>query len=129
VPAVVVLAGLGHWKAALGLLAFNALIVGSVDNLLRPRLVGRDTEMHDLMILFSTLGGIAAFGPMGFLIGPILAAVFIASWEIFGSAFGDVLPAAQPILITDSGAVDATMGPAGSAGLVEPAGSEDVPEA
>ena len=129
VPAVVVLAGLGHWKAALGLLAFNALIVGSVDNLLRPRLVGRDTEMHDLMILFSTLGGIAAFGPMGFLIGPILAAVFIASWEIFGSAFGDVLPAAQPILITDSGAVDATMGPAGSSGLVEPAGSEDVPEA
>ena len=75
--------------------AFNALIVGPVDNVPCPRLVGRDTEMHDLMILFSTLGGIAAFGPMGFIIGPILAAVFVTS-EIFGTAFEDVIPVAQP---------------------------------
>lgn len=129
VPAVVVLGALGHWKAALGLAAFNALIVGSIDNLLRPRLVGRDTEMHDLMILFSTLGGIAAFGPMGFLIGPILASVFVASWEIFGSAFGDVLPVARPILITDGGEASATVGPAIPAEIVEPGRSENVPEA
>jgi hypothetical protein len=80
--------------------------------------------MHDLMILFSTLGGIAAFGPMGFLIGPILAAVFVASWEIFGSAFGDVLPVA-PVLLTDGGGAPAA---GGAAQLVVPADSEDVPE-
>jgi predicted PurR-regulated permease PerM len=101
VPAVIALAVQGQWQAALGITLFNALIVGSVDNVLRPRLVGRDTELHDLMILFSTLGGIAAFGPMGFIIGPIIAAVFVVSWEIFGTAFGDVIPVAQPILLTD----------------------------
>jgi predicted PurR-regulated permease PerM len=103
VPAVIAMGIQGHWQAALGVTLFNALIVGSIDNLLRPRLVGRDTEMHDLMILFSTLGGIGAFGPMGFIIGPILAAVFVTSWEIFGTAFGDVIPVAQPILLTDGG--------------------------
>ena len=101
VPAAIVLAIQGDWQRALGLSAFCSLIVGSVDNVLRPRLVGRDTEMHDLMILFSTLGGIAAFGPLGFIIGPILAAVFITSWEIFGATFSDVIPVARPILITD----------------------------
>jgi predicted PurR-regulated permease PerM len=122
VPAVIVLAIQGQWQQALGLTAFNALIVGSVDNVLRPRLVGRDTEMHDLMILFSTLGGIAAFGPMGFIIGPILAAVFVTSWEIFGAAFGDVIPVAQPILLTDGQAEEPPAPP-----VIVP--SEHVPEA
>jgi predicted PurR-regulated permease PerM len=124
VPAVIVIAAQGHWQSALGLTLFNALIVGSVDNVLRPRLVGRDTELHDLMILFSTLGGIAAFGPMGFIIGPILAAVFVTSWEIFGTAFGDVIPVAPPVLLTDGHAAEA--GPAPAA-IVTP--SEHVPEA
>ena len=123
VPAVIVMSVQGHWQSALGVALFNALIVGSVDNVLRPRLVGRDTEMHDLMILFSTLGGIAAFGPMGFIIGPILAAVFVTSWEIFGTAFGDVIPVAQPILLTDDKAAEAAAPPV----IVTP--SEHVPEA
>lgn len=123
VPAVIVLAIQGQWQSALGLTLFNALIVGSVDNVLRPRLVGRDTEMHDLMILFSTLGGIAAFGPMGFIIGPILAAVFVVSWEIFGTAFGDVIPVAQPILLTDGKGPESPAPPL----IVTP--SEHVPEA
>ena len=123
VPAVIVMGVQGHWQSALGVALFNALIVGSVDNVLRPRLVGRDTEMHDLMILFSTLGGIAAFGPMGFIIGPILAAVFVTSWEIFGAAFGDVIPVAQPILLTDDQAAAAPAPPV----IVTP--SEHVPEA
>jgi predicted PurR-regulated permease PerM len=123
VPAVIILAATGNWQSALGLTLFNALIVGSVDNVLRPRLVGRDTEMHDLMILFSTLGGIAAFGPMGFIIGPILAAVFVTSWEIFGTAFGDVIPVGQPIHLTDGHAAEAPP----PAVIVTP--SEHVPEA
>lgn len=123
VPAVIAMAIQGQWQPALGITLFNALIVGSVDNVLRPRLVGRDTELHDLMILFSTLGGIAAFGPMGFIIGPILAAVFVTSWEIFGTAFGDMIPVAQPILLTDGREPQ----PPGAPALVAP--SEHVPEA
>jgi predicted PurR-regulated permease PerM len=101
VPAAIFLAVTGNWMKAIGLTLFCALIVGSIDNVLRPRLVGRDTKMHDLMILFSTLGGIIAFGPIGFIVGPILAALFLTSWEIFAVAFRDVLPGSSPIVLPD----------------------------
>jgi predicted PurR-regulated permease PerM len=91
VPACLILAAMGHLTKAILLAAFCSLIVGSVDNVLRPRLVGRDTKMHDVLILFSTLGGILAFGPLGFIIGPILAGLFVTSWEIFAVAYRDVL--------------------------------------
>lgn len=91
-PAAVVLAAQGHWGLALGLALFCGVVVGSIDNLLRPRLVGKDTEMHDLLILFSTLGGIAFFGFIGFVIGPIIAALFVTIWEIYGVVFKEVLP-------------------------------------
>jgi len=103
VPAVIILAATGQFGKAIGLAAFCSIVVGSIDNLLRPRLVGRDTQMHDLLILFSTLGGIAFFGPIGFLVGPILAALFVTSWEIFGDAFRDVLPSTSPIIATPNG--------------------------
>jgi predicted PurR-regulated permease PerM len=80
------------------LAGFCALIVGSVDNILRPRLVGRDTKMHDLVILFSTLGGLIMFGPIGFIIGPVIAGLFVTCWEIFGTAHRDILhPETGPI--------------------------------
>ena len=63
VPACIILAATGQFLKAVLLAAFCAFVVGSVDNVLRPRLVGRDTKMHDLVILFSTLGGIITFGP------------------------------------------------------------------
>jgi predicted PurR-regulated permease PerM len=100
VPASIILIGTGSILKGLLLAAFCALIVGSVDNVLRPRLVGRDTKMHDLMILFSTLGGILLFGPIGFIIGPILAGLFVTSWEIFAVAYRDVLKDASPRIIT-----------------------------
>ena len=75
----------------------SPVIVGSIDNLLRPRLVGRDTKMHDLLILFSTLGGIVLFGVAGFIIGPIIAALFVTVWDIYGTVFKSVLPAVTSI--------------------------------
>ena len=92
IPAAIVLAAGGHFLKAGGLAIFCAVIVGSIDNLLRPVLVGKDTQMHELMIFFSTLGGIIMFGIMGMIIGPIVAALFITIWEIYGVAFKDYLP-------------------------------------
>jgi len=91
VPAAIVLAIQGAWIKALVLIGFCSLVIGSIDNVLRPRLVGHDTEMSDLLVLFSTLGGIAAFGAIGFIVGPIIAALFVTIWEIFGRAYRDDL--------------------------------------
>ncbi len=92
VPAAVILGASGHYGKAVGLVAFCSLVVGSLDNLLRPALVGKDTQMHELMIFLSTLGGIVMFGVVGFIIGPIIAALFLSVWEIYGVMFADVLP-------------------------------------
>jgi predicted PurR-regulated permease PerM len=62
---------------------FGIFVIGLVDNLLRPLLVGKDTKMPDYMILISTLGGLAIFGLNGFVIGPLIAALFMSSWDIF----------------------------------------------
>jgi predicted PurR-regulated permease PerM len=92
VPAAIVLAAGGHIIKAVVLAVFCAVVVGSVDNLVRPLLVGRDTQMHELLILFGTLGGIFMFGVVGFIVGPIVAALFTTIWEIYGVVFSDVLP-------------------------------------
>jgi predicted PurR-regulated permease PerM len=94
-PAVIILAATGHLAKAIGLGVFCAAVVGSIDNLLRPILVGRDTQMHELMILFGTLGGIIMFGVVGIIIGPIIAALFVTIWDIYGVAFHDVLPSVE----------------------------------
>ena len=86
VPASIVLMTSGEVWRGIALAAFCGLVVGSIDNLLRPLLVGRDTQMHELLIFFSTLGGLLMFGVMGFIVGPILAALFVTVWEIFATA-------------------------------------------
>jgi predicted PurR-regulated permease PerM len=91
VPATIILALRGHVVTAIGLALFCSLVVGSVDNVLRPRLVGRDTQMHELFIFFGTIGGILLFGALGFIVGPILAALFVTVWDMYGIAFRDVL--------------------------------------
>jgi predicted PurR-regulated permease PerM len=68
------------------LIAFGVLVIGLVDNVLRPILVGKDTKMPDYVVLISTLGGIAIFGLNGFVIGPVIAAMFMAVWDIVASA-------------------------------------------
>jgi len=90
-PVAIVFAIQGAWIKALVLAGFCSIVIGTIDNLLRPRLVGHDTEMSELLVLFSTLGGIAAFGAIGFIVGPIIAALFITIWEIFGKAYPDDL--------------------------------------
>jgi len=101
VPTAIVLAATGSWVKAIVLSAFFMLVVGTVDNLLRPILVGRDTQMHELMIFFSTLGGLLAFGVMGFILGPILAALFLTVWEMFGAAFRTELRDSTPLVVLD----------------------------
>nr|MBL0715068.1 AI-2E family transporter [Desulfobacterales bacterium] len=97
IPAVIILIAGGHYAKGVGLALFCGLVVGSIDNLLRPALVGKDTRMHDLFILFGTLGGIALFGVVGIIIGPIIAALFVTIWEIYGTVFKDILPATDGI--------------------------------
>ena len=62
---------------------FGVFVIGLVDNVLRPILVGKDTKMPDYLILISTLGGLGIFGLNGFVIGPLIAALFIASWGLY----------------------------------------------
>ena len=73
------------WQG-IGLIVFGVVVIGLVDNVLRPILVGKDTRMPDYMVLISTLGGMAMFGINGFVIGPVIAAMFMAAWEIFTAA-------------------------------------------
>ena len=101
VPAVIYLFAVGAGGRALGLGLWCALVVGMVDNVLRPWLVGRDTQMSDLLVLLSTLGGLLAFGAAGFIIGPIVAALWITVWEIYGETFSDYLPRVE-MPVTDT---------------------------
>jgi predicted PurR-regulated permease PerM len=73
------------WQG-LSLIAWGVLVIGLVDNLLRPVLVGKDTRMPDYVVMISTVGGMAVFGINGFVLGPLIAAMFIATWHIYGSS-------------------------------------------
>lgn len=68
------------------LIAYGVLVIGLVDNLLRPILVGKDTRMPDYVVLIATLGGMAVFGLNGFVIGPVIAALFIAAWDVVAAS-------------------------------------------
>ena len=92
VPAAALLALEGSYGRAAGLTAFCLVVVGSIDNVLRPRLVGQDTKMHELTVFLGTVGGIILFGVVGFIVGPIVAALFVTSWEIAGGTFRELLP-------------------------------------
>jgi len=90
-PAVILLMADGQITAAVGLLLWCGIVVGLADNLLRPVLVGRDTEMPDLMVMLSTIGGLMLFGIAGLVIGPLIAALFLSIWKIYGETFSDEL--------------------------------------
>jgi predicted PurR-regulated permease PerM len=85
-PVAVYLLSTGSIWPAIGLTAWGVLVIGLVDNVLRPIMVGKETRLPDYLILVATLGGLAVFGVAGFVIGPVIAAVFVAAWEIFSQA-------------------------------------------
>ena len=85
-PVAVYFLATGSIWQGVTLIAFGVLVIGLVDNLLRPVLVGKDTRMPDYVVLLSTVGGMALFGLHGFVIGPIVAAMFIAAWDLFATA-------------------------------------------
>jgi predicted PurR-regulated permease PerM len=85
VPVAVYFLVTGAIWQGVGLTAFCILVIGMVDNIMRPLLVGKDTKMPDYVVLISTLGGMALFGLNGFVIGPLIAALFTAVWDLFTS--------------------------------------------
>ncbi|NNE70815.1 MAG: AI-2E family transporter [Rhodothermales bacterium] len=106
IPAVAYLAVTGQGGAALAVGLWCGLVAGSVDNFLRPALVGKDTKMPDLLVLVGTLGGIFLFGAVGFIFGPIIVALFLAVWELYGEVFKEWLPPMpeKPVMATESAA-------------------------
>ncbi|MBI2202986.1 MAG: AI-2E family transporter [Candidatus Rokubacteria bacterium] len=83
--AIYLLATGAVWQGVV-LIAYGVLVIGLVDNVLRPMLVGKDTRMPDYVVLVSTLGGLATFGVNGFVLGPVVAAMFIAAWNILSAS-------------------------------------------
>lgn len=88
-PAAVILLATGHIVKGIIVIAAGVLVIGLVDNVLRPILVGRDTQMPDYLVLLATLGGLAVFGVSGFVIGPVIAAFFLVVWEMFAQEHGE----------------------------------------
>jgi len=85
-PVAIYFIATGQVFQGIGLIAYGVLVIGLVDNLLRPFLVGKDTKLPDYVVLISTLGGIDVFGLNGFVLGPLIAAIFMVTWEIFVSS-------------------------------------------
>jgi predicted PurR-regulated permease PerM len=88
VPAALYLALTGDWVKAIILAVWGALVIGSVDNFLRPKLVGERTRLHELLIFFSVLGGLQVFGVLGIVLGPVIVAITIALLDVLRHADG-----------------------------------------
>ncbi|MEJ7616868.1 MAG: AI-2E family transporter [Pyrinomonadaceae bacterium] len=96
VPAALFLLASGHWVKALVLTIIGFLVIGTIDNVLRPKLVGEKTRLHELLIFFSVLGGLQVFGILGLVLGPVVVAVTIALIDIFRHA--ERRPAGTPTI-------------------------------
>jgi predicted PurR-regulated permease PerM len=85
-PVAIYFLATGQVWEGVALIVFGVVVIGLVDNVLRPILVGKDTQMPDYIVLMSTVGGMALFGVNGFVIGPVVAALFMATWDLFASS-------------------------------------------
>jgi predicted PurR-regulated permease PerM len=88
-PAGIILLLSGHLWEGVTILTFGVLVISLGDNLLRPMLIGSDVELHPLLIFLSTLGGLVVFGLSGFVMGPIIASLFLAIWEMYDKGAGN----------------------------------------
>ena len=86
-PAAIIMLATGNVWQGVFLLVFGFGVVSSIDNFLRPRFVGKDTQIHPLLVLFATLGGLSMFGIIGFLVGPIIVALFVSLVHIYDIEF------------------------------------------
>lgn len=90
VPVVIYLLTMGDWSKAVGLTVWGGLVISQVDNLLRPKLVGRRAGLHPLVIFFSVLGGLRVFGFLGLFLGPVVVAITLALLDVL--RLGDTTP-------------------------------------
>jgi predicted PurR-regulated permease PerM len=90
-PAGVIMLIGGHLWEGIVILTFGVLVISLGDNLLRPVLIGSDVELHPLLIFLSTLGGLVVFGLSGFVMGPIIASLFLAIWDMYDKSSGNAL--------------------------------------
>ncbi len=116
-PVAIYLFAIGNWIQGTVLVVFGVAVIGLVDNFLRPILVGRDTKLPDYIVLLSTLGGFVLFGMNGFVVGPLIAALFVAFWEIFIREFNS-----PPLILT------ANNSPPTAPLIVDPADAPDTPD-
>ena len=86
VPVSIYLVITGEYGKAAILVGFCALIIGSIDNILRPILIGKSTKIPDFLVLATTLGGVDLMGPNGLIIGPMIAGLFLSAWGTIGQA-------------------------------------------
>src|ERR1041384_4843417 len=97
-PAALVLVVSGTWMKGLFLTAWGVLVVGSIDNFLSPRLVGKRARLHELLIFFSVLGGLQVFGVLGLVLGPVVVAITLALIEMVKEAHTAIGQPPQPPL-------------------------------
>ncbi|HEX6043851.1 MAG TPA: AI-2E family transporter [Pyrinomonadaceae bacterium] len=86
VPGAIFLAVTGHWVKALLLGVWGTLVIGTIDNFLRPKLVGSRTRLHELLIFFAVLGGLNVFGVLGVVLGPVVIAITLALIDVYRAA-------------------------------------------
>src|SRR3989344_279153 len=86
-PAAIIMLATGNIWQGVVILVIGTFLISTIDNLLRPVLVGKGTEMHPLIVLFTTLGGLILFGLSGFVIGPIVGSLFLATMSIYSHYF------------------------------------------
>ena len=82
-PVALFLLFTGHWIQALLMVLWGGLVIGMLDNVLRPKLVGNRTRLHELLVFFSVIGGLAVFGPLGLVVGPVVVAIALALLDVF----------------------------------------------
>ena len=100
-PAAIFLAFTGSWLKAIVLVAWGILVIGSIDNFLSPRLVGKRARLHELLIFFGVLGGLQVFGVLGLVLGPVVVAITLALIEMTRAASATVGAGVSPIVPGD----------------------------